>query len=143
MTHGTVNRKMSIICAFLYLVGNLYLVIMPWVKPRSSETPAKPAAWFVLPTVSVSVLSFSGLWFLGFCAIAEYRSYSGRKKFVYAAQPEFDWADQSHPDLGRILVHETITRRWEAMETHELQALAAAANTTSVGRGVAPAQDVP
>ncbi|KAG9250565.1 amino acid permease-domain-containing protein [Emericellopsis atlantica] len=128
MTSDTVNPKLSIVCSFLYLVGNLSLIIMPWIKPRSpAAAAAKPAAWYVVPTISLSIIAFSALWFLGFCAITEYRSYSGRKKFVYAALPVFDWAHRSQPELGRILKHETITRRWEATETHELQAPTTAA----------------
>lgn len=134
MIKGTVNPKIGVVCAGLYLVGSLYPVIMGWVPPNLPLTAADKIAWYVVPLAGWCVLAFSALWFLGFVAIATYRSRVGRKKFVYITEPEFDWAQKSQQDLGAgeglpagegtsganrgglILIHETIYKRWQGDE---------------------------
>jgi len=139
MIRGTVNPKLGVVCACLYLVGNLYPVIMSWVPPTGPFMSAS-VAWYLVPLVSWCVLAFSALWFLGFVGVAKYRCRAGRKRFIYQVEPEFDWAEDpgsrkgpdSAGDLpagesaagkrrgGLILVHETIYRAWQGKETAEL-----------------------
>lgn len=107
-----------------------------WYKPCDS------VAWYVVPLISWCILAFSALWFLGFVSIAKYRSHIGRKKFTYMCEPEFDWAEKSQQNLagdddlpagetpgtrrgGLILIHETIYKTWQAMETSDLHSHAA------------------
>lgn len=118
MIKGTVNPKVGIVCAALYLVGSLYPVIASWVPPTPTGDVAKTVAWYVVPLASWCVLAFSALWFLGFVAIATFRSRRGGKQLVYISEPEFDWAQRSQQDLGGglILVHEAIYRVWQGNE---------------------------
>lgn len=140
MTRDTINPRVGIACAVIYLVTNFYLVISTWVPPARSAVAnvSKTGAWYVVPVVSWCILAFSGLWFLGFVIIITYRSRSGRKTFIYMREPEFEWAQRSKDNLGGdesgdlgyststsyrgglILAHETVYRTWEATETPEL-----------------------
>jgi hypothetical protein len=140
MIEGSVNPKLGVFFACIYLIGSLFPVIMSWVPPssRRSEFGDETLDWYMVPVVSWTVLAFSGVWFLGFVAIASYRSGVGNKTFVYDCQPEFEWVSQSPKrrgdredsfggdsgDLRRrggfIMTHETITKAWAANETSEL-----------------------
>lgn len=138
LTKGTVNTKMSVVCAIVYLIGSLYPIIASWVPPPPSLVPPS-VAWYVVPLTSLCVLAFSAIWFLGFIVIAAYRSHVGRKVFVYVCEPEFDWAEgthQNHGDVeaedereaasrmyrgGLILTHETIYKVWRGTETDGLE----------------------
>lgn len=140
MTRGTVNPTMGIACAVVYLIANLYLVVMTWVPPIKVKTPeiSRTGSWYLVPVVSWCILAFSALWFLGFVAIIKWRSHSGRKSFVYMREPEFEWAHRSKETLdgdgvadagyststahrgGLIMAHETIYRTWKAKETSGL-----------------------
>ncbi|KAF0638008.1 hypothetical protein FPSE5266_10875 [Fusarium pseudograminearum] len=138
MTQGSVNPKLSIVCGFLYLLGNLYPIIMVWV-PSKLYSP-KSLAWWKVPVISLCILAFSGLWFLGFIGVAKYKYHTSRSKFIYLSEPEFGPAENSEnrhmsarcDDLpvgegtarsghgGLILLHETIYRGWEGIETDQM-----------------------
>jgi hypothetical protein len=140
MIEGSVNPKLGVFFACIYLIGNLFPVIMSWVPPSSSQSESRDGTldWYMVPVVSWTVLAFSGLWFLGFVAIASYTSRVGNKTFVYDCQPEFEWVSQSPTQRGDrensfggdsgelrrrggfIMTHETITKAWAANETSEL-----------------------
>lgn len=139
MTQGSVNLKLSISCACLYLVGNLYPIITGWVPP-SKPLNKNSLAWWAVPLISWCVLGFSTLWFLGFIGVAKYKCQTGSSKFVYLCEPEFGPAENSEyrqryssgSDLpageaaarsrhgGLVLSHETIYTGWEGIETEQL-----------------------
>ncbi|KAJ4014615.1 hypothetical protein NW752_007386 [Fusarium irregulare] len=149
MTKGSVNRKLSISCGFLYLVGNLYPIITGWIPPSkvfdssysgsASDTSGdKPRThvWWAVPVISWCVLAFSTLWFLGFIGVAKYKSQTGKSEFVYSCEPDFGPAEDSEyrsdSDLptaesaarsrygGLVLRHETIYTAWEGDEAEQL-----------------------
>ncbi|KAJ4203396.1 hypothetical protein NW767_005514 [Fusarium falciforme] len=158
MTQGSVNLKLSISCACLYLVGNLYPIITGWVPP-SKPLNRNSLAWWAVPLISWCVLGLSTLWFLGFIGVAKYKCQTGSSKFVYLCEPEFGPAEDSEyrqryssgSDLpageaaarsrhgGLVLSHETIYTGWEGIETEQLFSHGAEM-TDGV---VAPAQPVP
>ncbi|KAK2616569.1 hypothetical protein QQS21_000392 [Conoideocrella luteorostrata] len=137
MIKGTVNSKVAVVCAALYLCGSIYPIVLNWVPPAPSPKHLS-VAWYVVPLISWCVLAVSAIWFLGFVAIAAYRSYMGRKEFVYVCELEFDQAEKTQQGMagdeglpageaasgtnrgGLILLHETIYMVWQAMETNTL-----------------------
>lgn len=132
ITKGSVNQKVSITCAILYLLGSLYPVIASWVAPPKSQV--KPSVvWYAVPLAAVCILVFSTMWFYGFLGIAEYRRYYGKEEFFRVSSPEFDYADSGDPAAsddglpdddgasikrrgGLILSHETIHPAWRPSE---------------------------
>lgn len=143
MTEGTVNPKVGIICATLYLIGNIFLITMTWVPPSPSRV-SEGTSWYVVPLAAWCVLIFSALWYVGFCTIAKYLGRSRKAEFIIETQLQFDWAMDSREDLeshdryessrryrgGRILVRESIYRRWRPEET---KTLATRANSNAGG----------
>lgn len=128
ITKGSVNPKLSIVCAVIYLIGSLYPVIASWVPPPKSHNRPS-AAWYIVPVSAVCILVFSTIWFYGFLGIARYRKYHGKEVFVRVSKPEFEWAEQNEPTAdddrlaneegasvmrrgGLILSHETIHPAW-------------------------------
>ncbi|CAG2012456.1 unnamed protein product [Fusarium graminearum] len=138
MIQRSVNPKLSIVCGFLYLVGNLYPIITVWVPSKLFSEESLD--WWKVPVISWSILGFSGLWFLGFIGVVKYKYLTSRRKFVYLSEPEFGPAESSEnrhlsascDDLsvgegatrsgqgGLILLHETIYRGWEGIETDQM-----------------------
>ncbi|CAI4213367.1 unnamed protein product [Parascedosporium putredinis] len=110
MTEGTVNPTLSV---------------------RSN------VAWFVVPTISCSVLALSSFWFLGFLARAKRRERKRHQEFVIERSPEFEFAEgddgfhggEDGNDAGRragglILTHETVSHVWRGKDTMELERMA-------------------
>lgn len=128
MTAGTVYGWLSVACAVLYLVGNLFPVIASWV-PSTATFDFTQISWWLVPTVSWAVLGFAAVWWLGFLAVAKYREHHQQKDFVYEIRPDFDWAEQAgedgvedsgrekrRRDGGKILAHETVVLAWVGRE---------------------------
>ncbi|KAK0627976.1 amino acid permease-domain-containing protein [Immersiella caudata] len=118
MTAGSVNPVLSIICATIFLVLNLFPVIASWVPSLSNEPSAD---WWLVPGISWMLLAFAAAWWVGFLALANYRARRQQKEFVYEVRPEFDWAEPEDEgsggegrrrDEGKILAHETVLLAW-------------------------------
>ncbi|KAL2194016.1 amino acid permease-domain-containing protein [Corynascus similis CBS 632.67] len=119
MTRGTVNPRVSITSAFIYLIGNAYPIITTWLPP-SRRFGNQKVAWYLVPVISFCVLGFSALWFLGFLARAYIQKSKRNVEFGLRRKPDFDWADGGgegggeFPDTdnrqhgGLVLIHETI-----------------------------------
>ncbi|SPN98972.1 related to high affinity methionine permease [Cephalotrichum gorgonifer] len=126
MTGRSVNPTLSVVCAVVYLLGSAYPVIVSWVPPPTSPDPSRKdeegkAAWFVIPAVSVAVLGFGALWFLGFLTYAKRREHRRHQEFVIERYPEFEWAEDDGGDAkrmagGLVLVHETVSLLWKGRE---------------------------
>ena len=130
MTGSSVKGWLSVLCAVVYLVGNLFPVVAAWIRNTASFGPFSEIKWWVVPTVSWAVLGFAGAWWLGFLAVAKYREGHQQKDFVYEIRPEFDWAEpggedggddsaggeKRRRDGGKILVHETVVLAWVGRE---------------------------
>jgi len=124
MTAGSVNPYLSVLCAVVYLCLNLFPVIASWVPAVNSSSGSNFAGWLV-PVISWTVLGVSAAWWVGFLALAKYRSKRQQKEFVYEVRPEFDWAEPEpehwadgpvsegrRRDEGKILAHETVLLAW-------------------------------
>ncbi|KAK0645372.1 amino acid permease-domain-containing protein [Cercophora newfieldiana] len=120
MTKGSVNPYLSVICAVIYLLFNLFPVIASCVPQVNSSSGSTFEGWLV-PAISCIVLAVSAAWWLGFLGVARYRSRRQQKEFVYEVRPEFDWADPEgdgaggeggRRDEGKILAHETVLLAW-------------------------------
>ena len=111
MTGSSINPMLSVICAIVFIVGNLFPVIVSWVKPTLNVSTG--VIWYLIPTLSWTVLAFAIVWFVGFIAW----SHTSKRKhevFVVEKKPEFE-ADSGKG--GFLLVHETVFLRWVARET--------------------------
>jgi len=139
MIKGTVNPTVGIVCAILYLLGNLYPVVTSWIPPKQSYI-TKSVAWYLVPLTSWCVLAFSALWYLGFLALAAWKKHYHREEFVHqVVDLEFDWAEKSPQDWtsrvrvstgdsdsvaprgGLIIENETIYTGWRGMERDGLE----------------------
>ena len=126
MTDGSVYGWLSVVCAVVYLVGNLFPVIASWIPVTATFDLTSQVAWWVVPAVSWAMLGFGAAWWLGFLAVAKYREHHQQKTFVYEIRPDFDWAEPAgdegvdldsgrekrQRDGGKILVHETVVLAW-------------------------------
>ncbi|KAJ3490823.1 hypothetical protein NLG97_g5703 [Lecanicillium saksenae] len=137
ITKGSVNPKMSIICAVLYLIGSLYPIIARWVPPPSKKGAEKRrVVWYAVPLAAMCIMVFSTLWFLGFLAIAKYKRWRYKLEFSRVSKPEFDWAERRDAPAteehghesdvasvrrlgGLILTHETIYPAWTRYRDEE------------------------
>lgn len=137
MTGKQFNPILSVTCASIYTIGNLWPVVTLWVQPHTVDPigNAAPAAeynpapgdlkWFVVPTVGWSVVGLGILWFLGFSAIAVYKNRKYQQVFVVEKLPEFESAgnNDNHGEgprrggEGLVMVHETVYLSWVGRET--------------------------
>ncbi|KAH7324361.1 amino acid permease-domain-containing protein [Stachybotrys elegans] len=111
ITGSRFNPVLSIFCATLYMVGNLWPVVANWIRP--GDDLIQSFNWWLAPTIGWAVLGFAIAWFIGFSV----RSWIiGRKRqqvFIVEKQPEFDESDGG----GLVLVHETVYMSWVGKET--------------------------
>ncbi|KAK0752576.1 amino acid permease-domain-containing protein [Schizothecium vesticola] len=120
MTKGSgINSYLSVACALLYLVLNLFPVIVSWIQSAVTLDASATLAWWLVPGISWIVLGFSFAWWVGFLVLANYRSKKQQKEFVYEIRPEFDWAEpgrhgdgEGRGDDGKVLAHETVVLAW-------------------------------
>ncbi|KAK3900364.1 amino acid permease-domain-containing protein [Staphylotrichum tortipilum] len=137
MTGRSVKGWLSVLCAVVYLIGNLFPVVASWIPGTSSFGQLGKIEWWVMPTVSWVVLGFAGAWWLGFLAVAKYRENRQQKDFVYEIRPRFVSAEPGGEDGGedssggekskggKILFHETVVLAWVGREiTADLHAAA-------------------
>ncbi len=150
MTAGSVSGVLSVVCAVVYLVGNLFPVVASWVPGTASFDLFSEIKWWVVPTVSWAVLGFAAAWWLGFLAVAKYRERRQQKNFVYEIRPGFDWAEpmgeeeledsgreKRRRDGGKILVHETVVLAWVG---GEMDMFTSGVDPGPTGLGVQPGQ---
>ncbi|KAI9767776.1 MAG: hypothetical protein M1840_005457 [Geoglossum simile] len=99
-----INPVLSVVSAAVYLIGNLFPIIVSWVKP--SNALSKTLQWFVLPTVSWCVLAFAGLWWVGLVLVVKRTDRKTNTVFTVQKVPEFE---SDPPDGGPpVQVHETV-----------------------------------
>ena len=90
MTGPSINPYISIICAVLYLIGNLFPIICNWVPvPPKSTFNNSTARWYTLPTICWAILGLGVFWYLGFIIIVKKRERHNHESFVITRHPEF------------------------------------------------------
>ncbi|KAJ2904569.1 hypothetical protein MKZ38_007768 [Zalerion maritima] len=131
MTKGTVNHTMSVVCAITFLIGNLYPFIANWIPPADlSTTYAGLNPWYIMPLVSLCVLAFASLWWLGFIGMAKRREHKKGLIFVAERKQEFKYDgsedNNATPSAERrrgrmILLHETVYLSWQGRDARLMQ----------------------
>ncbi|KAF4972145.1 hypothetical protein FSARC_1220 [Fusarium sarcochroum] len=119
MTGKHINPTLSVICAVIYIIGGLWPIVTIWIKP----TTGQGLKWWLVPSITWSVIGGGIIWFLGFIAFAWRRKQKRNEIFVVEKKPEFESADVTDDSGekagGYVLVHETVYLSWIAAETHE------------------------
>jgi hypothetical protein len=119
MTGKHINPTLSVLCAAIYIIGGLWPIVTIWIKPKPEE---KALPWWLVPTITWSVIGGSVFWFIGFIAFAMRRKYKRNEIFVVEKKPEFESAegpdDSDGNTGGYVLVHETVYLSWIAEEIH-------------------------
>lgn len=124
MTGTTFRPLLSVTCAVIFLLGNLWPVVTSWVPGTASngQSTTYTASWWLMPTISCIVLAVSCLWFFGFLAYAKRREKRNNEVFTVDHVPEFESADDPDAETdegGLILVHETVYLDWRALDMME------------------------
>jgi len=115
---------LSIGCATLFALVNVYPVVVLWVPPTGQYIATAPLTnhWYVVPLVAWCVLGLGALWWLGFLVVAWRQERRGHRVFVIERKPEFGVAGPGDAegrkgDDGYVLVHETVYLAWVGKET--------------------------
>lgn len=126
MTGTTFRPLLSVTCAVIYLVGSLWPVVASWVPqssvPSGGQTQRYTSfQWWLMPTISLIVITVSLLWFLGFLSYAKRREKTKNEVFTIDRVPEFEnsdaYDDTMVADEGvLVLVHETVYLDWRALD---------------------------
>lgn len=127
MTGKHFNPVLSVVCATIYIVGGLWPIVTTWIKPTTKIT--QTLTWWLVPTISWSVIGGGIIWFIGFVAFAWRRKKKRSEIFVVEKKPEFELADDFTESGGKpgrgsggyVLVHETVYHSWEADENNALR----------------------
>ena len=110
------NPFLSILAAFIFAIASAYPIVASWVPPTAAWVAKNPIsiAWYTVPTVAWSILSFGVLWYLGFLGYAARRARKDGVEFQIQKVPEFD----RDPAVSGppVQVHETIYMAWVAEE---------------------------
>lgn len=122
LTGKHINPVVSVVCAFIYMIGGLYPVVATWIKP--SKDIAQTIEWYLTPAISWAVIGAGVLWFLGFVLVAWHKNRRHHKVFLVEKEPEFENADGfaesekgGRGSGGLVLVHETVCLSWVGRET--------------------------
>ncbi|KAM0344089.1 hypothetical protein ACHAPU_007810 [Fusarium lateritium] len=119
MTGKRINPALSVICAVIYIVGGLWPIVTIWIKPAIRQA----LRWWLVPTITWSIIGGSVLWYIGFISFAWRRKQKRNEIFVVEKKPEFESAEGSdgsgEKPSGYVLVHETVYLSWIAGEVHE------------------------
>ncbi|KAF2457315.1 amino acid permease-domain-containing protein [Lineolata rhizophorae] len=115
---------LSVICASVYLVGNLFPLIGTWIKPagRFGDLIAggfntETLDWYIMPTVGWCCIALGALWWLGFLVYAKRVEKRTGTVFTVERVPEFE---RDPPDTGRpVQLHETVYLAWVAKENEK------------------------
>jgi hypothetical protein len=100
------NSALSIISAVIVLLGSLFPVLASWVPPCGKFRPTTAYPWFTYQTVSLAVLAFGCIWFIGFLMFAAYRKSKSNKEFNVRRVPGFDH------DEPPVLISEEVYVTW-------------------------------
>jgi amino acid transporter len=123
------NPGLSITCALIYMVGNLFPIVTTWIKPSDDDLRTRGYGYWVTPTIACAVIGAGVSWFLGFVLRAWHINRKHHKVFVVEKKPEFESAEPSGSstemgghghggsDGGYVLVHETVYLSWVGKET--------------------------
>ncbi|KAI9152033.1 High-affinity methionine permease [Paramyrothecium foliicola] len=122
------NPGMSVACALIYMVGNLFPVVTTWIKPNGElDSPDSPYEYWLPPTICWAVIGVGIGWFLGFVIVAWRIDRKHHKVFVVEKRPEFEAVGagssraekggKDRNDGGLVLVHETVYLSWVGRET--------------------------
>lgn len=125
MTGTAFRPLLSVTCAMIYLLGNLWPIVASWV-PQSSgssvgQNTSRKSDWWLMPSISLIVLAVSLLWFVGFLAYAKRREKTKNEVFTIDRVPEFESSDApgntpGTDEDGLVLVHETVYLDWRALD---------------------------
>lgn len=113
MTGPKFKPIVSVLCASIYTVGNLWPVVTNWIVPSNYLLRESSYAWWVAPTICWVIIGLGSFWFLGFCGVAWSVDRRRHEVFVVEKKPEFDETDGG----GLVLVHETVYLSWVGKET--------------------------
>lgn len=125
MTGTTFRPLLSVTCALIYLLGNLWPIVASWVPQSSGPSVGQVTnysyAWWLMPTISLIVLGLSLLWYVGFLAYAKRREKTKNEVFTIERVPEFESPDDASHKMranedGLVLVHETVYLDWRALD---------------------------
>lgn len=125
MTGKHFNPIASVICAVIYMIGNLWPVVAACVRPNANLT--LQYKWWLLPSIAWATIGFGAAWFLGFITVAHNIDRNRHKVFAVEKKPEFenacgggDSASAPADKLkrgGLVVVHETVYISWVGKET--------------------------
>jgi hypothetical protein len=106
------NPYLSIISAFIFMVGSAYPIIASWVPPNGSYAKETKLTipWFTTPTVAWSILGFGLAWYVGFNLYALRRSRKDGLEFQVEKEPNFE--NDPDPDGPPVQTHETVFLAW-------------------------------
>ncbi|KFA80227.1 hypothetical protein S40288_07930 [Stachybotrys chartarum IBT 40288] len=124
MTGPKFKPIISVLCASIYTVGNLWPVVINWIPSTNDsppeddscsndDCPSEPYDWWLAPTICWAIIGLGSFWFLGFCGVAWSVDRRRHEVFVVEKKPEFDETDGG----GLVLVHETVYLSWVGKET--------------------------
>jgi amino acid transporter len=127
MTGKRFNPVVSVVCAIIYIIGNLWPIVAAWIKPEGDML--RKYTWWIMPTIAWTVVCIGALWFVGFVAVAYSIDRKHHKVFVVEKKPEFESADGGDGPVtgedakggGLVMVHETVYLSWVGRETLRLR----------------------
>lgn len=139
LTGKHINPVLSVLCATIYLVGNLFPVVTKWIKPTTALK--ETLTWWLVPTISWVIIAIGVAWFIGFVGVARRIDRKHHKVFIVEKKPEFESADGSsrldpdhRNDSGLVLVHETVYLSWVGRETLRARQTEDMTETSDVGK---------
>jgi amino acid transporter len=92
---GYVGRRfphwLSMTCASIFVLANLYPVVAAWVPPSSRfvELATPTHQWYVVPVVAWCIIALGAAWWLGFLAVARREERRRHRVFVIERRPNF------------------------------------------------------
>lgn len=117
MTGNRINPIVSVVCATIYMAGNVWPIVTYWIKPTDALEALATIKWWLVPTISWTVIALGVAWFLGFMGVAHRVERKHQKVFIVEKKPEFESADSHNDNGGLVLVHETVYLSWVGRET--------------------------
>ncbi|GME65406.1 Amino acid/polyamine transporter I [Neofusicoccum parvum] len=117
------NHYLSITCAFVFAIANLYPLIGNWIPPSTISTPAVPSSsspstdgvrslvphypWYLVPAVGWALVGCGVLYWAAFVFVVPQIGYRKGKVFVVEREPFF------HVEHGyHVQWHEIVSFSW-------------------------------